>query len=149
MLLDVGVVGGGLMGMATSYFLLRSGRCRVTLYDASLRRPVTGYSACASSVAGGLLHPLTPRLKPAWEATDALRKADELVREAERAAKTSLVTTDVVLRPAIDDDDSITLQAAAADRPEDADFAEGVADELMPVLCPDQISSIIYVYMNF
>ena len=58
-MLDVGVVGGGLMGMATSYFLLRSGRCRVTLYDASLRRPVTGYSACASSVAGGLLHPLT------------------------------------------------------------------------------------------
>ena len=40
-MLDVGVVGGGLMGMATSYFLLRSGRCRVTLYDASLRRPVT------------------------------------------------------------------------------------------------------------
>ena len=82
-MLEVGVVGGGLMGMATSYFLLRSGRCRVTLYDASLRRPITGYSACASSVAGGLLHPLTPRLKPAWEATEALRKADELVREDE------------------------------------------------------------------
>ena len=126
-MLEVGVVGGGLMGMATSYFLLRSGRCRVTLYDASLRRPVTGYSACASSVAGGLLHPLTPRLKPAWEATEALRKADELVREAERAAKTSLVTTDTVLRPAIDDDDAITLQAAAADRPEWLEWLEPAA----------------------
>ena len=103
------------MGMATSYFLLRSGRCRVTLYDAALRRPITGYNACASAVAGGLLHPLTPKLKPAWEATEALRKADALVREAEREAHTDLVTTDVVLRPAIDDDDP--LKAAAEDGP--------------------------------
>ena len=65
-----------------------------------------------------MLHPLTPRLKPAWEATEALRKADELVREAERAAKTSLVTTDTVLRPACDAADAAELRAAAADRPE-------------------------------
>ena len=108
-MLEVGVVGGGLMGMATSYFLLRSGRCRVTLYDAALRRPITGYNACASAVAGGLLHPLAG-VKPAWEATEALRKADALVREAEREAHMDLVTTDVVLRPAIDHDDAADLR---------------------------------------
>ena len=123
-MLDVGVVGGGLMGMATSYFLLRSGRCRVTLYDTALRRPTTGYNACASAVAGGLLHPLTPKLKPAWEATEALRKADALVREAEREAHMDLITTDVVLRPAIDDDDAADLRAAAEDRPEWLEWLE-------------------------
>lgn len=113
MLLDVGVVGGGLMGLATSHFLLRSERCRVTLYDASFRRPALGYSSCASAVAGGLLHPLTPRLKPAWEATDALNKADALIRAAEHAAQCRLVTTSTVLRPAVDAQDALDLEAAA------------------------------------
>ena len=124
MLLDVGVVGGGLCGLATSYFLLRSGRARVTLYDAGCR-PALGFSRTASAVAGGLLHPLTPSLKPAWAAREALAGADALVDAA--SALAPVVASDVLLRPAVDLEDAETLRATAAARgPEWLDWRAAV-----------------------
>ena len=101
-MLDVAVIGGGLCGLATARALLSSGgRAMVTLYDQGVLAPV-GFSRTASAVAGGLLHPLTPKLKVAWEGAAALSQADELIRVAEGAAGTSVIASSSVLRPAMD-----------------------------------------------
>ena len=113
--LSVGVVGGGLCGMAVSAFLRRSA-CAVTVYDGG-SSPALGFSRTASAVAGGLLHPLTPSLKLAWEGEAALHEADALVAAAEAAAGENVVATDVVLRPAADAADAEKLRRAAAASP--------------------------------
>lgn len=94
MVTSVGVVGGGLCGLATSFYLmtLRPG-LRVTVYDPAcvygVARDRDGYFATASALAAGLLHPLTPKLKLAWEADAAMAATLELM---------GLVGGDVILR---------------------------------------------------
>ena len=113
-MLDVAVVGGGFAGLAVSAFLRSTGRACVTLYDGCGVAPALGFSRTASAVAGGLLHPLTPRLKPAWEAAEALREAEALIAAAEAAAGGKCVTSArAVLRPARDGADAAALERAA------------------------------------
>ena len=56
---------------------------------------------------------MTPSLKPAWEAREAMAAADALVDAA--AARTSRVVSAArVLRPAVDADDAAALREAAS-----------------------------------
>lgn len=67
------VVGGGFAGLATAYHLAASGS-DVTVYD-----PNEVGTGGASSVAAGLLHPLTPRGKKIWKGEEGLFDAKELI----------------------------------------------------------------------
>ena len=60
---DVAIVGGGLAGLATAWQLATAARppASITIWD-----PRPPGQAEASSVAGGLLHPLSPRNKLLW-----------------------------------------------------------------------------------
>lgn len=67
------VVGGGFAGLATAYHLAAYGS-DVTVFD-----PNEVGTGGASSVAAGLLHPLTPRGKVIWKGVEGLAAAKELV----------------------------------------------------------------------
>lgn len=67
------VVGGGFAGLATAYHLVAYGS-DVTIFD-----PNEVGTGGASSVAGGLLHPLTPRGKMIWKGLEGLAAAKELI----------------------------------------------------------------------
>ena len=78
---DVAIVGGGLAGLATAWQLATAARppASITIWD-----PRPPGRAEASSVAGGLLHPLSPRNKLLWagpegfEATTGLLAASKV-----------------------------------------------------------------------
>lgn len=114
MVVSVGVVGGGLCGLATTWHLCSLPEVtRVVVYDGSSRFGVArgggdGFYNTASSVAAGLLHPLTPRLKVAWEADSALSAANELL-----AAAGHEECTDLVLRPCRGHEDAESVRLAA------------------------------------
>eukprot|EP00980_Cylindrotheca_fusiformis_P018784 scaffold6265_cov193-Cylindrotheca_fusiformis.AAC.4 len=73
--LNVAIVGGGLAGLATAYHLIRKNPAvHITIIDKAL--PGTGG---ASAVAGGLLHPLTPRGKVAFLGLEGLKASKELI----------------------------------------------------------------------
>jgi glycine/D-amino acid oxidase-like deaminating enzyme len=77
-LVDVAVVGGGFGGMATAWHLAKKGivnNTRVTVFD----RDLPGRGG-ASSVAAGILHPLTPRGKLIWRGEEGMQSAMELVQ---------------------------------------------------------------------
>ena len=75
------ILGGGLAGLSTAWHLTASsnGPASITIVD-----PRPPGQAEASSVAGGLLHPLTPKNKLIWaglegfEATGALLAASKV-----------------------------------------------------------------------
>jgi len=72
------VVGAGLAGLATAHYLLEKKR-RVTLVD---KKPI-GMGG-ASSVAGGLLHPFSPRLKLVHLGMEGLDATNALLEKASR-----------------------------------------------------------------
>lgn len=67
------VVGGGFAGLATAYHLASFGS-DVTVFD-----PNEVGTGGASSVAAGLLHPLTPRGKLIWKGEEGFVAAKELI----------------------------------------------------------------------
>lgn len=67
------VVGGGFGGLATAYHLAAFGS-DVTVFD-----PNEVGTGGASSVAAGLLHPLTPRGKRIWKGEEGLSDARDLI----------------------------------------------------------------------
>ena len=100
---SVAVIGAGFAGLSVAYHLLRDARTPVAVdvYDAR------GIGGGASAVAGGLLHPLSPRGKPLWRGEEAFGYARELVAVAEAAMSADkdgtvrvLARRDGVLRPA-------------------------------------------------
>lgn len=68
------VIGGGFAGLATAYHLVAFDS-DVTVFD-----PNEVGTAGASSVAAGLLHPLTPRGKRIWKGEEGLSDAKELIQ---------------------------------------------------------------------
>lgn len=68
------VIGGGFAGLATAYNLVTYGS-DVTVFD-----PNEVGTGGASSVAAGLLHPLTPRGKIIWKGLEGLATAKELIQ---------------------------------------------------------------------
>lgn len=63
----------GFAGLATAYHLARFGS-DVTVFD-----PNEAGAAGASSVAAGLLHPLTPRGKLIWKGEEGYKAAKHLI----------------------------------------------------------------------
>jgi glycine/D-amino acid oxidase-like deaminating enzyme len=108
----IAVIGGGLAGLATAYHLLHSTyrvankrgvdyqTIRVTVFDPA----EPGTSEGASSVAAGLLHPFTPRVKKyAWMADKGMRAALSLIEAAQPFSPTPLVKTPGIIRYALTD----------------------------------------------
>lgn len=85
------VIGGGFAGLATAYHLAAYGS-DVTVFD-----PNEVGSGGASSVAAGLLHPLTPRGKIIWKGAEGLAAAKELI-EVGREPGVRFPTTAVVAK---------------------------------------------------
>ena len=105
---NICIIGGGLAGLATAYHLLdkTSGdhslpSINLTILDTQSCPGVGG----ASSVAGGLLHPLSPKGKVAYRGLDGLAAANTLIAAAIVAhnAETDTTTTDAV-------DDGVVLR---------------------------------------
>lgn len=71
--LSVVVPPAGFAGLATAYHLARFGS-DVTVFD-----PNEAGAAGASSVAAGLLHPLTPRGKLIWKGEEGYKAAKQLI----------------------------------------------------------------------
>ncbi|CAN0161412.1 unnamed protein product, partial [Ectocarpus fasciculatus] len=71
----VAVVGGGFAGLAAAYHLAAFGS-DVTVFDPH----EAGTGSGASSVAAGLLHPLTPRGKLIWKGEEGFEAAKHLIQ---------------------------------------------------------------------
>ena len=95
-------------GLAVTRALLRhgGGAVDVTIFDPGAPGCPTG----ASSVAAGLLHPLSPRGKPVWMGLEGLAATVELAAEAQAALNDAasspgdaprVVVSERVLRPAL------------------------------------------------
>lgn len=113
MVKSVGVVGGGLCGLATTFELLAlAPGLRVTIYDPECRHGVArrkdGFFATASALAAGLLHPLTPKLRLAWEGEAAMAATTELMHAVGAAT-----LTDTIVRPCRDEADAAAAREAA------------------------------------
>ena len=84
----IGIIGGGLAGLSTAYHLLDysnktcgdSRNIKITILDQANEPGKMG----ASSVAGGLLHPLTPRGKLVHLGREGLQITNHLVEEASK-----------------------------------------------------------------
>eukprot|EP00898_Chlorokybus_atmophyticus_P003870 jgi/Chlat1/4484/Chrsp29S04423 len=95
------VIGAGFAGIAIAYHLLQHARTgvpvAVDLYDA------VGIAGGASGVAGGLLHPYSPKGKLLWYGGEGFRAAKRLVAAAEEASidQQQLAWRCGILRPAL------------------------------------------------
>ena len=126
--LRVAIVGGGLAGLSTAWHLAGQVQ-RLTLFD-----PRPSGHAEASSVAGGLLHPLTPKNRLIWsglegfEATLRLLAASKeaLGHHGEEAAVQRLHSAPgTIVRPALTPQHTSDYQAAATKLPEWLEWLEG------------------------
>jgi len=126
--LNVAVVGGGLAGLSTAWHL--AGRVKsLTVYD-----PCPPGQAEASAVAGGLLHPLTPKNRIIWSGLEGFKATLRLVEASkaalshagdERAARRLHSAQGTILRPALTPQHVLDYQAAAARLPEWLEWLEG------------------------
>lgn len=104
---SVGIVGGGFSGLAAAYRL--SKHCKdLTIYD--LLPPG---KASASSAAGGLMHPLSPRGGFVWKGVESYNSSKSLFDEIESISKVAFVSKHLHLyRPIISSKDEITWTKA-------------------------------------
>lgn len=93
--MKVAIVGGGLAGVATAYFLQVSGKANVTLFDAR------GIGEGASGICSGLIHPYPGlHVRRSYKAQEALSITKELIRIAENASSTFVANEHGILRHA-------------------------------------------------
>lgn len=81
------IIGAGLAGISVSWHLLSSAVRLGTAVDLEVFCRGDGIGDEASGAAAGLLHPLTPRGRPAWQAQHAWAGALELANAATLAAE--------------------------------------------------------------
>mmetsp|Transcript_13572 Transcript_13572/g.30316 ORF Transcript_13572/g.30316 Transcript_13572/m.30316 type:complete len:387 (+) Transcript_13572:3-1163(+) len=116
---SVGIVGGGLAGLSTAYHLLKkSPSTDITIIDR--QSPGTGG---ASSVAGGLLHPLSPKGKLAYKGIEGLASANEMVQAASQF-EDSVVLRNKIYRIAMTEAQVERFQLTAEEFPEFATWME-------------------------
>mmetsp|Transcript_24781 Transcript_24781/g.37002 ORF Transcript_24781/g.37002 Transcript_24781/m.37002 type:complete len:487 (-) Transcript_24781:5652-7112(-) len=115
---NIAIVGGGLAGLSTAWFLLTKSvkynmdQPRITIIDKAL--PGQGG---ASSVAGGLLHPFSPRGKMIHLGSTGLHISNELVEKA-RLHNPECVLRNQLYRVALTDKNVKDLQETALSHPE-------------------------------
>ncbi|KAI2509271.1 FAD dependent oxidoreductase [Fragilaria crotonensis] len=105
---DIAIVGGGLAGLALAHNLLQESGVHVTIYD----KAVVGQGG-ASSVAGGLLHPLSPRGKVVHWGLEGLASTSRLVDSAS-CFSPHCVLRDKLYRVALTEENVATLKATAS-----------------------------------
>mmetsp|Transcript_25333 Transcript_25333/g.55526 ORF Transcript_25333/g.55526 Transcript_25333/m.55526 type:complete len:467 (+) Transcript_25333:254-1654(+) len=109
----LGIIGGGLAGLSTAYHILeKSPSTDVTIIDRTA--PGTGG---ASAVAGGLLHPLSPKGKLAYKGFEGLASANQLVEAASRF-EDNVVLRNSIYRVAMTEAQAVTFRETAAALPE-------------------------------
>ncbi|CAM9413263.1 unnamed protein product, partial [Discosporangium mesarthrocarpum] len=117
------VVGGGFSGLSTAYHLASFG-ARVTLFD-----PEEVGKGGASSVAAGMLHPLTPKGKVIWKGEEGYAAAIRLIEVAEAALRSEAgaspgdttsrcVSSRSVFRPLLDESHQEMYLRAAEETPQ-------------------------------
>jgi len=117
----IAVIGGGLAGLSTVYHILeKSPSSDVTIIDP--RSPGTGG---ASAVAGGLLHPLSPKGKLAYRGMEGLASANKLIQAASKY-EDNVVLQNKIYRIATKEAQATVFQDTAAKLPEIATWIEPV-----------------------
>ena len=111
---NVAVIGGGLAGLSTAYHLLdiSSNQMHITIYD---KEKVGGGGA--SSVAGGLIHPFSPRGKLIHFGLVALDTSNHLIQMAAKHQPQCIVRSSLY-RLALNDKHVTQLQNTAEMYPE-------------------------------
>jgi len=151
---SVAIVGGGLAGLATCHFWLdkimatasssqqssssssANNNYKVVIYDVQDKPGVGG----ASAVAGGLVHPLSPRGKLVYQGLEGLAMSNQLIGTAIQATKDSsdglensesIVLSESIWRCAQNAKQVKQLKKTAMDLPQLCQWLEG--DELQQV----------------
>ena len=104
----IGIVGGGLAGLSVAYHLLMRSTTpiQISILDTSDKPGING----ASSVAGGLLHPFSPRGKILPLGLEALECSNKLIEAARLSLLSSSSSSSSSSSKDDDDDDSIVLR---------------------------------------
>lgn len=98
----IAVIGAGFSGLAVSYYLLQSSRCKVTLFDAK------GIGKGASGVSSGLLHPYPAADgKRSFRADLALEETKTLLQNVQPYSQTPLFNDEGILREAWTEDQKL------------------------------------------
>jgi len=123
---SLAIVGGGLAGLATCHSWLKNiaaqydstNNCksyRIVIYDTETRPGVGG----ASAVAGGLIHPLSPRGKLVYRGLEGLEASNQLIDSAcQTVGSSSVVLSNAILRCAQTSKHVEQLQKTARELPE-------------------------------
>jgi glycine/D-amino acid oxidase-like deaminating enzyme len=92
------VIGGGFGGLSIASKLAHP-ESEITIYD-----PHDPGSGGASSVAAGLLHPLTPKGNLIWMGDEGLTSTEELIQQVEEFSKQKIQHKEKeILRPLLED----------------------------------------------
>jgi len=144
---------GGLCGLSTSLHLLRLG-ASVRIYDDRCLHGVAeasgeasqGYYATASAAAGGILHPMTPKLKLAWEGAAALAGAEKLVSAASARAGRAVSRPHGLVRPCLDEAEAATARERIEKAPDWLEWVEQRdLDELLGSGAPANFGGVRYL----
>ena len=115
----IGVIGGGLAGLSTAYHILeKCPSADITIIDQN--SPGAGG---ASSVAGGLLHPLSPKGKLAYKGLEGLASSNKLVRAASQFQE-NVVLRNKIYRIANKENQIAAFQKTANELPEIATWID-------------------------
>ncbi|GAX20490.1 hypothetical protein FisN_24Hu260 [Fistulifera solaris] len=126
------VIGGGMAGLAVTYHLLSQGRPphSIQVFD---KAPVG--QGGASAVAGGLLHPLSPRGKLVYKGLEGLYETNLLLQTT-----ASAVVKDRLVRVATTESQARMLQTTAQTIPH---ICEWIAADEMQRICPSEYGGLM------
>eukprot|EP00934_Nitzschia_sp_Nitz4_P002888 Nitzschia sp. Nitz4//scaffold3_size479765//257023//258380//NITZ4_000107-RA/size479765-processed-gene-1.461-mRNA-1//1//CDS//3329550779//2878//frame0 len=135
---NVAIVGGGFAGLSTAYHLHKKDPLvKISIFDREL--PGAGG---ASAVAGGLLHPLSPKGKLAHLGLEGLAAANEMV-EVARQFESRVVLRNEIYRMAVTDDNVRDLKNTASNLPDIASWMQ--ADDL-PWDAPKEVKGALRLH---
>lgn len=118
---DIAIVGGGLAGLSAAYHLLkRSENKGVKLPNITIIDKAGPGEGGASSVAGGLLHPFSPRGKLLYLGREGLEVSNNLISASRSAQEKDCVLREQIYRIALNDKNVKDLQDTALLYPEHA-----------------------------
>ncbi len=108
--MKIAIIGAGFAGLATAYFLLESGKARVTLFEA------TKIGGGASGVASGLMHPYAGfSAKRSQRATQALAVSKQLLRVSEKHTPKIVASQSGILRSSMNEEQHERLLTHASE----------------------------------